>query len=378
MAAEPAPPERLRHLDVAKGIGIVLLFYGHFVEHLFLGRPETPLGRVFFLEWKAIYAFHMPLFFFVAGFLAEARGDASFRRVQAQVLGYLHPYLVAGVGGLLVAVGLLLASGEGGAQLLADLRREVIAFALRGLAGQGPGIGVTWFLAALAEVLVLHFLLSRTALSLPLRLVLFAVLGGVASMVLTTNALQVRSLGACTALFLLGVLCRRHQARFDAFIRSPLAFLAGALVLLLTFGLNDSAFARRGLTELERSYGFAVLLSGGQLGNPLLFALTAVAGIAAAISAARRVRSGALAAIGAVSLEMFILNGFLWKFANRPLADCVLRATTDPLLLHVAALAIVAASLALCYAAAVLLRTRAPFVLKPTWAGRLAAPARGG
>ncbi len=374
MAAEPAPPERLRHLDVAKGIGIVLLFYGHFVEHLFLGRPETPLGRVFFLEWKAIYAFHMPLFFFVAGVLAEARGDASFRRAQAQVLGYLHPYVVAGVGGLLVA--LLLAAAQG--TLMADLRREVIEFALRGLAGQGPGIGVTWFLAALAEVLVLHFLLSRTVLSPPLRLALFAVLGGVASMVLTTNALQVRSLGACTALFLLGVLCRRHQARVDAFIRSPLALLAGALVLLLTFDLNDSPLARRGWTELERTYGFAVLLSGGQLGNPLLFALTAAAGIAAAVAAARRVRSGALAAIGAVSLEMFILNGFLWKFANRPLADLLLQATADPLALHLAALAIVAVSLALCYAAAVLLRTRAPFVLKPTWAGRLAASARGG
>lgn len=42
-------------VDIAKGIGILLVVYGH------LKNPFNPF----------IYAFHMPLFFFLSGFLLK-------------------------------------------------------------------------------------------------------------------------------------------------------------------------------------------------------------------------------------------------------------------------------------------------------------------
>ncbi|HRG49925.1 MAG TPA: acyltransferase family protein [Pseudomonadales bacterium] len=54
---------RLSWADNAKALGMILVFLGHFIE--------TPAyaGNDFLLEWyKYIYAFHMPLFFLLAGF----------------------------------------------------------------------------------------------------------------------------------------------------------------------------------------------------------------------------------------------------------------------------------------------------------------------
>ena len=48
--------ERLVFIDNAKGIGIILMILGHI--------PNMP---EFFHSW--IYSFHMPLFFFISGYL---------------------------------------------------------------------------------------------------------------------------------------------------------------------------------------------------------------------------------------------------------------------------------------------------------------------
>ncbi|MCD4694754.1 MAG: acyltransferase family protein, partial [Bacteroidales bacterium] len=47
--------QRFEWIDIAKGIGILLVVYGH--------CQPPPLIE------KFVYAFHMPLFFFISGFL---------------------------------------------------------------------------------------------------------------------------------------------------------------------------------------------------------------------------------------------------------------------------------------------------------------------
>ena len=56
---------RYSHLDVAKGIGIILVFIGHLLSH------DSYIGLT-------IYSFHMPLFFIVSGVFAKTYKDQGF------------------------------------------------------------------------------------------------------------------------------------------------------------------------------------------------------------------------------------------------------------------------------------------------------------
>lgn len=54
--------------DIAKGIGILLVVYGHVARGI--EKAGLPIDPVFFKTVDVlIYAFHMPLFFFVSGYL---------------------------------------------------------------------------------------------------------------------------------------------------------------------------------------------------------------------------------------------------------------------------------------------------------------------
>jgi fucose 4-O-acetylase-like acetyltransferase len=56
---------RNQFIDICRGIGILLVVYGHALEVTFINK-HTLLDTQF-EQWKVIYSFHMPLFFFLAG-----------------------------------------------------------------------------------------------------------------------------------------------------------------------------------------------------------------------------------------------------------------------------------------------------------------------
>jgi fucose 4-O-acetylase-like acetyltransferase len=79
-------------IDAAKGIGIVLVVWGH--VHLGL-RSAGIVSPEAWLQWvtDAIYTFHMPLFFFLAGLFARrslARGEAHFWRSKVALILYAY------------------------------------------------------------------------------------------------------------------------------------------------------------------------------------------------------------------------------------------------------------------------------------------------
>lgn len=73
--------------DIAKGIGIICVVFGHAWRGL-EGAGMLPPGPLFGMVDRAIYAFHMPLFFFLAGWFfprtlqRHARGTLSARLLQ--------------------------------------------------------------------------------------------------------------------------------------------------------------------------------------------------------------------------------------------------------------------------------------------------------
>lgn len=72
------PANRMKWIDLARGIGIILVVYAHAARGLVLSKALPPTGWPIDID-TVIYAFHMPLFFVLAGLNIE-RGVARGRR----------------------------------------------------------------------------------------------------------------------------------------------------------------------------------------------------------------------------------------------------------------------------------------------------------
>lgn len=82
-----APP-RQQWVDVARGVGITLVVYGH----ILLGHFNSQPPRWVQAQTDFIYAFHMPLFFMVSGFyLWSSLGRDNFLQTRWSQL--IYPYL---------------------------------------------------------------------------------------------------------------------------------------------------------------------------------------------------------------------------------------------------------------------------------------------
>jgi fucose 4-O-acetylase-like acetyltransferase len=73
--------ERINWIDVARGIGVLLVIYGH-------GLAATPLRYI-------IYSFHMPLFFFLSGLIFHKRKNEKYLVILKKDLKrILIPYFI--------------------------------------------------------------------------------------------------------------------------------------------------------------------------------------------------------------------------------------------------------------------------------------------
>jgi fucose 4-O-acetylase-like acetyltransferase len=75
-----AAPSRTAWVDVAKGLGIILVVVGHGIGGLQASGAASPHGGMAH-AYNLIYTFHMPLFFFISGLFVVRRinsGPASF------------------------------------------------------------------------------------------------------------------------------------------------------------------------------------------------------------------------------------------------------------------------------------------------------------
>lgn len=121
---------RLEWLDAVRGVGITLVVLGH--------TALPPIGYVL------IYAFHVPLFFIVAGYLFNPDREVT-ATLKARFLGLMVPYYLYSLG----MFAFVYIAGEkwekvllGGRVLSAELWRGT-------LLGTSPIIYPTWFLPCL-------------------------------------------------------------------------------------------------------------------------------------------------------------------------------------------------------------------------------------
>lgn len=113
-------PKRLDWLDLAKGIAIVAVVFGH-VSLI----PWDPFRKI-------IFSFHMPLFFVAAGYTAKA--ELSWQSVRKSAKRLLLPYVIS-------CVLMSLVSLFQGSNLLNEISRMLWGSGVP--ANYGPGIPIT-------------------------------------------------------------------------------------------------------------------------------------------------------------------------------------------------------------------------------------------
>lgn len=338
--------------DAARGLGMVLVYYGH------VAAAVTDLHGAGLWQMRFIYAFHMPLFFVLSGMFFRVDGDRSARR-QELTVRRLAPVIFFSA--------LLLPLWMAGPLLHHESVWNVLAPSLLAYLHGHPDLNwVTWFLVCL-------WVCECMALSLLPRL------PGAAAQALVGAALILLGVVACnhadataaligievSAWFLyeacvaLGFLLIGHAARpaMDAVAQRP----AMALGLALG-GFAGVVWMLDWNAELAAR---PVMMAAARHGDPLAFALTALSGTAGALGLAVLLQSSTtLVMLGRHTIALLGLGGVFFHFVNR----VVLRwqAPPDSLMgFSTYDMALTIVSLLLCWPVAGWLQRRWPF-----WMGR--------
>ena len=158
---------RFTYLDIAKGIGILLVVIGHCIPDASTSEGISIWGyKVLF---NIIYSFHMPLFFFIAGFFLSResivkKGQTKLDVVIARAKRLLVPYFFVGM--CYAPLKILFSRFANKPYDLANLWKIVI--------GVNPD-GELWFLYALVVIVVIaaicHFKITLPLLAVSALLI---------------------------------------------------------------------------------------------------------------------------------------------------------------------------------------------------------------
>ncbi len=131
---------RDRSIDAAKGIMIFLVVVGHVCT-----------GIPWLVKW--IYAFHMPIFFSISGYLREGKECGEFKAyLNKKALSLLYPYYAFAFLGTL---GTLLQVRDN------DILIQTIISRLFGIPTDSNAIGAIWFLLVLFETEILDYVICK-------------------------------------------------------------------------------------------------------------------------------------------------------------------------------------------------------------------------
>ena len=135
--------KRIEYIDIAKGIGILLVVFGHVVW-----GGNYPMPHAGFIS-NLIYSFHMPLFFIISGMCIKESKVLDKQTVRKMALAYLIPYAIWTILYLLMfqTAGMLR-----GQESIFNFKNNLFAHAIS-ICGVAP----LWFLIALfiAEVMTI-------------------------------------------------------------------------------------------------------------------------------------------------------------------------------------------------------------------------------
>ena len=312
---------RLAYADVARLVGIFLVYHGHVVERtMYLGNVAAAH------QYKFIYSFHMPLFFVLSGLIAKdwAAEQSIGQFAKSRFFSRIVPLIFFNVALALLSLihkpdfpPIPLATGV-------DYANAALMTAL-----QLPVFDVpTWFLMCVVVVECIHYAVFRFLRGSDVR-----ILAAIAVFYLAGYAINSRfqffqpgnyalpnwwiAYEAITmyAFYLVGVLIRRRgwlSGELSWFAPALLA-IVGFAIVLFTYELNQGPFRMK----IE-----AVVILAAAHGHILWFPLTALAGTLGVLALGKLLeRTDWMAWLGRNALILFCLNGVVYHHVNGPFAS---------------------------------------------------------
>jgi acyltransferase len=366
-----APAARISFIDVAKGLGILLVFYGHLIECFYKCGLE---GAVEQMRW--IYCFHMPLFFFLSGLVYKERALPAETFLKRQTLTRLVPAWAFNFLSMVILTFVVFLAGPDRptTAFATVLKTKAVRFGWETLCGRPFFNVLMWFLICLFVVELIQFALRKRLRRTPWLLVSMVVFGGLTFVfsryrtfladfwgslpfdagLLKIDFWQFSSAVAAIVFYQAGILLRRQNGLAVA-SRPLVLVLAGAvglLITLLTFNLNDARPV--------------VFVAHGGYGNAGWFFLSAFAGIAFVVGLAGLLSfSRVLKKLGQITLGLMCLDGILHGMVNLPLARRVAPLIPEHsiLLLTLSSAALTLLSVLVCLPVIWLLERYAPILL---------------
>jgi acyltransferase len=309
---------RLAYADVARLIGIFLVYHGHVVERMmYLGNAAAAH------QYKFIYSFHMPLFFVLSGLIAkdwaaeQSIGQFAKSRFFSRIVPLIFFNLALALLSLIhkpdfPPIPLETGADYGNAALMTALQLPVFDVP-------------TWFLMCLVVVECIHYAVFRFLRGSDARIPVAIVVSYLAGYALNSR-FQFFQPGnyalpnwwiayeAITmyALYLVGVLIRRRGwlSGDVAWFMPALLAIIGFAIVAFTFDLNQGPFRMK----IE-----AVVILAAAHGHILWFPLTALAGTLAVLALGKMLeRADWMAWLGRNALILFCLNGVVYHHVNGP------------------------------------------------------------
>jgi len=370
---------RIEWVDVAKALGIVLVFHGHVVQEFIPLRVGAAAHQ---MRW--IYAFHMPMFFLLVGLVYKGRALAFDEFLRRQVRTRLVPAWIFNVVGMLIWIAVEQARGPDGwiqqhgwGAAVRTCGTQLLELLYQGRARENWNI-VTWFLICLFTVELLQFGLRPLVKTTP-RLIASLLGFAILSTLITTYSDQVHLLfpqrhwwyisGALMALvfYQLGMLLRRLGLLTGGGSTARRAILAAACLLITLATYNRNAGAGSNGSGV-------VMMVDARFGDAGWFFVTALAGAFFIVFTSQLLaRSCWLQAIGRKTMTLMCLNGLLLAFVYPPLAKVTVAGGLADNVWEFTALALLytVLSLALCIPLDTLLGRYVPWAI-----GRKPRPAR--
>jgi fucose 4-O-acetylase-like acetyltransferase len=298
---EAQAPKRDATWDIARGIGMVLVIYGHLLEPIYPAHNGHALVESAAVQWQVIYSFHMMLFFLISGAVNRNLPKKAWPEV---LRGSLRLLALAWVVHILGAIFGLIIDPEARSSFGGAIWTVVDPI----LEGYKWSVGVLWFLTSLCFVQILAYLTLRRFPALAVVLVSMA---ATAATPYLPEQYLLKTWLPGLAFFALGYLFSQWQIRWPFWAVLPL--LAATIVLApLNHGCSFS------FTNACGSVPFGVRMFAGSYGFLPIFFLSSLAGSLTVFSLsaglARFTASGLLAYMGRKSLELFIINGFVATF----------------------------------------------------------------
>lgn len=252
--------ERNRSIDMAKGLGILLVILGHV--------PTVPEELK-----KVIYSFHIPLFFFISGYLYNSIKYNSFTLIEfikSRVQRYIVPYFVIGFICFFL-FGVIYPLVRDGYS--ADYLQSVFKFLFGLLYSRGGTSWMAWssplwFLTCLfVAELILYFVLKHFKKQYIVFFILAIV--GYCYTVITKFPLpwNIDVALTATSFMYIGYLCRKHNIleQYNKMKYVPILFVVLVISILFNSQIDFNL----------RNFGNVILTySGGVSGSILVLFIT--------------------------------------------------------------------------------------------------------